>query len=43
MDADKSDKFGIVNSGDDCKDKTIKKSLFKNSKQAISYLNPNTR
>ena len=33
----------VNSSGSDCKNKTVKKSLFKNSNGATSYLTPDAR
>ena len=45
MDVSKSDKIGIVDGGDDCENKTVKRSplTFKNLNVATNYLTPNTR
>ena len=38
MNVAKNNEVGIINSGRDCNDKTVKKSLFKKSNRAMNYL-----
>ena len=37
------DEVGIINDGNNCKDKTIKRSASKNLNRATSYLTPKAR
>ena len=43
MDVAKSDEVGIISGGDNCEDKTVKKSPSKNSNRATVYLTPEAR
>ena len=43
MDVFKHDNVGIVDSGDDCEDKIVKRSPSKNSNRATGYLIPKAR
>ena len=38
IDVTECDKVGIVSGGGNCEDKTVKRSLFKNSNKALGYL-----
>ena len=43
MNVAESQEINIINSGNDCENKTVKKSIFKNSNKVVGYLIPKTR